>query len=458
MDAESFENLKKKLWKFMIEDVYPNEVLNAKQCHEIGNNPNNEWYWPPILVKLKKKAKSIGLWNMFLPIDSAQAAGDMGKLGGGLTNRQYAEICEILGTSCHMEFASQCTNCTSPDTGNMEVLARYGTFEQKQKWLIPLLQGRIRSCFAMTEPNVASSDATNIGISITKDDSTKQYVINGRKWWITGAGSLHCKIMILMGKTNPNATSIYRQQSQILVPMDTPGIVLVRPMLALGDDDAPKGHMEIIFNNVRVPYTNVLLGEGRGFEISQGRLGPGRIHHCMRLIGQAERSLSLMCKRVNQRKAFGKKLIKFDTILQDIAKSRCEIESCRLLVHRAADMMDKYGNKDSRTRQLLSMVKAYVPKTVQYIVDRCMQAFGAMGVSQDTPLFAAFFGARTLRLADGPDEVHWRTAARLEMRMQQKSPLYNIGTYPVDYTKTFRKTTDSVSQKTKDILELYSKL
>ena len=442
----------------MIEDVYPNEVLNAKQCHEIGKNPNNEWYWPPILVKLKKKAKSIGLWNMFLPIDSAQAAGDMGKLGGGLTNRQYAEICEILGTSCHMEFASQCTNCTSPDTGNMEVLARYGTFQQKQKWLIPLLQGRIRSCFAMTEPNVASSDATNIGISITKDDSTKEYVINGRKWWITGAGSLHCKIMILMGKTNPNATSIYRQQSQILVPMDTPGIVLVRPMLAFGDDDAPKGHMEIIFNNVRVPYTNVLLGEGRGFEISQGRLGPGRIHHCMRLIGQAERSLSLMCKRVNERKAFGKKLIKFDTILQDIAKSRCEIESCRLLVYRAADMMDKYGNKDSRTRQLLSRVKAYVPKTVQYIVDRCMQAFGAMGVSQDTPLFAAFFGARTLRLADGPDEVHWRTAARLEMKMQQKSPLYNIGTYPVDYTKIFRKTTDPVSQKTKDILELYSKL
>lgn len=441
----------------MIEDIYPNEVLNAKQCHEIGMNANNEWYWPPILVKLKKKAKSIGLWNMFLPIDSAQAAGDMGKLGGGLTNRQYAEICEILGTSCHMEFASQCTNCTSPDTGNMEVLARYGTTEQKQKWLIPLLQGRIRSAFAMTEPNVASSDATNIGISITKDDRTKEYVINGRKWWITGAGSLHCKIMILMGKTDPSA-SRYRQQSQILVPMDTPGIVLVRPMLALGDDDAPKGHMEIIFNNVRVPYTNVILGEGRGFEISQGRLGPGRIHHCMRLIGQAERALSLMCKRVNERKAFGKKLVKFDTILQDIAKSRCDIESCRLLVYKAADMMDKYGNKDSRTRQLLSMVKAFVPKTVQYVVDRCMQSFGAMGISQDTPMFAAFLGARGLRLADGPDEVHWRTVARLEMKMQQKSPLYDIGTYPVDYKKIFRKTTDPISQKTKDILELYSKL
>jgi len=321
-----------------------------------------------------------------------------------------------------------------------------------------LLQGTIRSCYAMTEPAVASSDATNIGISIQRDENTKEYVINGRKWYISGAGSLHCKIMILMGKTNPSAPKRHQQQSQILVPMNTKGITLLRPMGALGQYDPPKGHMEIIFSDVRVPFENALLGEGRGFEISQGRLGPGRIHHCMRLIGQAERSLSLMCKRVNERTAFGKKLVKFDTILQDIAKSRCDIESCRLLVCKAADMMDKFGNKDKRTRQLLSLVKAYVPITVQYVVDRCMQSFGAMGVSQDTMLFEAFLGARGLRLADGPDEVHWRTAARLELNMQPESPLFDIGTYPVDYKNKFRKTTDPISHSTKEIMKRYSKL
>lgn len=262
----------------------------------------------PILVELKRKAKAQGLWNMFLPNDSAELAGENGGgLAGGLTNRQYAEICEILGTSSPMEFAAQATNCTSPDTGNMEVLARYGTPSQRKRWLVPLLQGKIRSAFAMTEPDVASSDATNISIQIDRDESRGEYVINGRKWWITGAGSLHCEIMIVMGKTNPSAAR-HAQQSQILVPTNTPGITLLRPMEAFGEDDAPKGHMEIVFENVRVPFSNVIWGEGKGFAISQGRLGPGRIHHCMRLIGQAERALSLMCDRVTKREAFGKKL------------------------------------------------------------------------------------------------------------------------------------------------------
>ena len=306
----------------------------------------------------------------------------------GLTNLQYAEVCEILGTACPMEFAAQATNCTSPDTGNMEVLARYGTPAQRERWLVPLLEGKIRSCFAMTEPGVASSDATNISIDIARDEATQEYVINGKKWWISGAGSLHCKIMILMGKTNKDE-KLHKQQSQVLVPMDTPGITLIRPMQAFGEDDAPKGHMEIQFQNCRVPFENVLLGEGRGFEISQGRLGPGRIHHCMRLLGTTERALYHMCRRVESRQAFGKKLAKFDTILQagpcpnhgypcprrsiaaglailsrralqEIAKSRCDIETCRLLVCKAADMMDKIGNKDMQTRQMLSLVKAHV--------------------------------------------------------------------------------------------------
>eukprot|EP00036_Acanthoecidae_sp_10tr_P015075 CAMPEP_0206293582 /NCGR_PEP_ID=MMETSP0106_2-20121207/4212_1 /ASSEMBLY_ACC=CAM_ASM_000206 /TAXON_ID=81532 /ORGANISM="Acanthoeca-like sp., Strain 10tr" /LENGTH=448 /DNA_ID=CAMNT_0053724183 /DNA_START=171 /DNA_END=1514 /DNA_ORIENTATION=- len=426
--SEQFEETKAALWRFMKEDIYPNEQLYHEQCREIGRR-SSEWVWPPILVQLKRKAKKIGLWNMFLPVDSAAAAGlHGGSLGGGFTNRQYAELCEILGTSSHMEFAAQATNCTSPDTGNMEVLARYGSDEQRARWLVPLLEGTMRSCFAMTEPDVASSDATNIGISIRRDEARGEYVIDGRKWYITGAGSLHCKIMILMGKTRTDGP-VYAQQSQILVPMDTPGITLVRPMEAFGEDDAPKGHMEILFDHVRVPVGNVLLGEGRGFEISQGRLGPGRIHHCMRLIGSAERALSHMVRRVQDRKAFGKPLAKFDTILQDVAKSRAEIEMCRLLVYRAAEMMDVHGNRDGRTRQMLSLVKAHVPGAVQIVVDRCIQAHGAMGLSQDTPLIAAFAGARWLRLADGPDEVHWRTAARLELTMQKHSPLKDIPYY-----------------------------
>merc|ERR1712166_23983 len=454
--AADFASLKQRLHSFMVDHIYPNEQRFLKESKEIGER-SNQWTHPPVLIELMKTAKTANLWNMFLPVDSAAAAGEQGKLGYGLTNRQYAEICEILGTSTPAEFASQATNCTSPDTGNMEVLARYGNAEQRAKWLVPLLQGKIRSAFAMTEPDVASSDATNIGIRIDRDEATSEYVINGRKWWITGAGSLHCAIMILMGKTNPNA-DLHSQQSQILVPTDTPGITLLRPMLSFGDDDAPKGHMEVLFEDVRVPFANVLLGEGRGFEISQGRLGPGRIHHCMRAIGQAERSLALMCKRVQERKAFGKQLSKFDTIMQDIAKSRCEIENCRFLVCHAAEMMDVRGNADPKTRQLLSLVKAHVPITVQYIVDRCIQAHGAMGVCQDTPLFMAFAGARLLRLADGPDEVHWRTAARIELYMQKDSVLGKIGHYKPDYSKVFRKSTDKISDAAQGRLDILSKL
>lgn len=388
----------------------------------------------------------MGLWNLFLPVDSAQIAGTGG--GGGLTNLQYADICEIMGTACPAEFAAQATNCTSPDTGNMEVLARYGTQEQKDRWLVPLLNGQIRSCFGMTEPDVASSDATNISIGIVREGN--EYVINGKKWWTTGAGSLHCEIMILMGKTNPKAP-LHLQQSQILVPMNTPGIIITRPLYAFGHDDAPKGHMEIHFDNVRVPVTNVLLGEGRGFEISQARLGPGRIHHCMRAIGQAERALALMCKRVQDRVAFRKKLSKMETIRQDIAKSRCDIEMGRMLVRRAAELMDKKGNKDPYTRKLLSLVKAHIPQMVQTIADRAMQAHGAKGVCQDTPLFHIFAGARLLRLADGPDEVHWRTAARIELHMQKSGPLKELGYYPSTDT-VFRRSTDPLSEDAKQRL------
>jgi alkylation response protein AidB-like acyl-CoA dehydrogenase len=438
MEAAAFEDLKKRVWDFMQEDIYPNERLFAEQAEEIGLS-GNEWTHPPILVELKKRAKAKGLWNMFLPVDSAEIAGVK---GFGLTNLQYADICEILGTGNHAEFASECTNCTSPDTGNMEVLARYGTKEQRDKWLMPLLEGDIRSCYAMTEPDVASSDATNIGISIAREGD--EYVINGTKWWITGAGSLHCKIMILMGKTNPGAKT-FRQQSQILVPMDTPGITLLRPLRTFGHDDAPKGHFEILFENARVPVSNVLLGEGRGFEISQGRLGPGRIHHCMRALGQAERAIAMMSARVTTRKAFGKYLAEFDNVLEDIARCRAQVDKARHLLHSAAHLMDTRGNKDAYTRQLLSLVKADVPMIVQNIVDKAIQVHGGMGTCQDTFLGNAFLMARCLRIADGPDEVHWRTAGRVELERQKGSVLSKIGFYPVDRKKVFRRSTDKIS-------------
>lgn len=445
MEPIEYEALKQKLWNFMKEDIYPNEQKFHRQCVAIGSE-SNEWTHAPIMIELMKKARSLGLWNLFLPNDSAEIAGTGG--GGGLTNLQYADICEIMGTACPAEMAAAATNCASPDTGNMEVLARFGTTEQKQRWLIPLLEGKIRSCFGMTEPDVASSDATNISIEIKKEGN--DYVINGKKWWTTGAGSLHCEIMILMGKTNPTA-KLHLQQSQILVPMNTPGITIMRSLFAMGHDDAPKGHMEVHFNNVRVPTSNVLLGEGRGFEISQARLGPGRIHHCMRAIGQAERALALMCKRVEERVAFGQKLSKMDTIRQEIAMSRCEIDMGRMLVRQAAALMDTKGNKDAYTRKLLSLVKAHIPKMVQTVADRAMQAHGGAGVSQDTPLFSIFAGARMLRLADGPDEVHWRTAARIELHMQKQGPLSTLGYYPKEHEqgKVFRRSTDPLSEDAK---------
>jgi alkylation response protein AidB-like acyl-CoA dehydrogenase len=458
LPEKEFQALKEKLIRFMHSDIYPNEKRFLEECHAIGLE-SNEWTHAPILMDLKRKAKSMGLWNLFLPVDSAAVAGT--SLGGGLTNRQYAEVCEIMGTSAPMEFAAQATNCTSPDTGNMETLARYGNEKQKAKWLIPLLEGRIRSAYAMTEPGrengLGSSDATNMSIQVDRDEETKEYVINGRKWWITGAGSLHCKIMIVMGKTNKNAAK-HAQTSQILVPTDTPGITFLRPMLAFGENDAPKGHMEIIFENVRVPFENVLLGEGRGFEISQGRLGPGRIHHCMRLVGQAERCLSAACDQVSNRTVFGKKLSKNDIVRQDIAKCRANIECCRLLVYKAADRMDQLGNKDSKTRQMLSLVKAYVPQTVGNVIDTCMQMCGARGFSQDSPIFSAFCGARWLRMADGPDEVHYRTAGRLELQQQESNRMSGLGNYEVDETNIFRRSTDVISEKTIKILEEYSKL
>jgi alkylation response protein AidB-like acyl-CoA dehydrogenase len=328
----------------------------------------------------------------------------------------------------------------------METIARFGTTEQKERWLKPLLEGQIRSCFAMTEPDVASSDATNISVDIAS--AGDEYIVNGRKWWCTGAGSLHTQVMILMGKTSPDHPRVYEQQSMLLVPMATPGIRLVRPLTVFGDEDAPKGHMEIVFEDVRVPKASLLWGEGKGFEIAQRRLGPGRIHHCMRAIGQAERALSLMCARAEARVAFGKPLAKRDTVLDTIARSRAEIDGARHLVREAAALMDSKGNTDPHTRQLLSLVKALVPQTVQTIADRAMQVHGAAGLSSDTPLATIWASARLLRLADGPDEVHWRKAGQIELGRQQGSRLRGLGLYTPARDETeplFRHTTDPIS-------------
>jgi len=379
---------------FMDAHVYPAEAVYAEQ----HDNSDDRWTPPPIIKELKKKAKAEGLWNLFLPESEH---------GAGLNNYDYAHLCEVMGRSA---IAPQIFNCAAPDTGNMEVLARYGTPEQQEQWLKPLLNGEIRSCFSMTEPAVASSDATNICTEIKRDGD--HYVINGRKWWSSGAMSSECKIAIVMGKSDPDAPR-HQQQSQILVPLDTPGVKIERALHVFGYDHAPKGHAEITFTNVRVPASNLILGEGRGFEIAQGRLGPGRIHHCMRSIGVAERALEAMCKRVEEREAFGRKLSQFDSIRKNIARSRLEIEQARLMTLKAAHMMDTVGNKVAR--QEIAMIKVIAPEMAANVVDRAIQVHGALGVCQDTFLASAWANLRTLRLADGPDEVHLDSIAKLEL-------------------------------------------
>lgn len=386
--------LRAKLRLFMDEHIYPNEKL----FHDQHKAQADRWVYPPIMEELKARAQSQGLWNLFLH-------GYEG--GAGLSNFEYAQLCEIMGRST---LAPEVFNCNAPDTGNMEVLVKYGTPAQQETWLKPLLAGKIRSCFAMTEPDVASSDATNIQCSIKRDGDS--YVINGTKWWTTGAPDKRCKISILMGKTDP-ATAKHLQQSMILVPMDAPGVSIVRALTVFGDDDAPHGHAEVEYKNVRVPASNILLGEGRGFEIAQGRLGPGRIHHCMRLIGLAERALEDMCRRVTSRVAFGKPLSEQGTIRADIAHSRIELEQARLLTLKAAYMMDKAGNKAARAE--IAMIKVVAPNMALHVIDRAIQAHGAAGVSDDFRLARSYANARTLRFADGPDEVHLAAIAKGEL-------------------------------------------
>ncbi len=389
---EKTKELQRRLQTFMEEHVYPNE----QRFHE--EVERDRWKPTGIIEELKVRSRAAGLWNLFLPNDEN---------GAGLSNLEYAPLCEIMGRS-HM--APEVFNCSAPDTGNMEVLARYGTPEQKERWLKPLLAGEIRSCFAMTEPAVASSDATNIEASIVRDGG--HYMINGRKWWTSGAGDPRCKIAIFMGKTDPSAPA-HKQQSMILVPMDVPGVEIKRMLTVFGYDHAPHGHGEVTFENVRVPVSNILLGEGRGFEIAQGRLGPGRIHHCMRCVGTAERALETMCKRVQSRVAFGKTLAEQGTIRADIAASRMEIEQARLLTLKAAYMMDTVGNKAARAE--IAMIKVVAPNVALRVLDRAIQAHGGAGVSEDTFLASAWAMVRTLRLADGPNEVHAESVAKWEL-------------------------------------------
>ncbi|MEO0575643.1 MAG: acyl-CoA dehydrogenase family protein [Pseudomonadota bacterium] len=390
--------LREQLIAFMDAHVYPNEQTYFDQLKA----KDTRWHIPPIMDELKAKAKEAGLWNLFLPESDR---------GAGLTNLEYAPLCEIMGRSF---IAPEVFNCAAPDTGNMEVLERYGTEAHKKQWLEPLLAGEIRSAFAMTEPKVASSDATNIECAIVRDGD--EYVINGRKWWTSGAMDPRCEILILMGKTDPSAER-HSQQSMILVPTKTEGIDILRPLTVFGYDDAPHGHAEVVFKDVRVPASNLLLGEGRGFEIAQGRLGPGRIHHCMRSIGMAERALEAMCARVDERVAFGRPLSAQGVVREQIAESRMDIEQARLLTLKAADMMDKVGNKVARSH--IGMIKVVAPLMALRVIDRAIQTHGGAGVSGDYPLAYAWAQLRTLRLADGPDEVHRVTIAKLELGAQQ---------------------------------------
>ena len=392
--AAKVADLREQVTEFMHEHIYPAEAAYRAAVDE----GDSRWSIPPIMEALKDKARQAGLWNLFLPES---------EYGAGLSNLEYAPLAELMGRSL---IASEVFNCSAPDTGNMEVLVRYGAESHKKEWLEPLLRGEIRSAFAMTEPDVASSDATNIRATIVREGD--EYVINGQKWWTSGAMDPRCKILIFMGKTDPEADR-HSQQSMILVPMETPGVTIVRPLTVYGYDDAPHGHAEMAFKDVRVPAHNLLLGEGRGFEIAQGRLGPGRIHHCMRLIGMAERALENMCDRANERVAFGRPLSAQGVVREAIADSRIEIDQARLLTLKAADMMDKAGNKVARSE--IAMIKVVAPSMALRVIDRAVQVHGGAGVCDDFGLAAAWAGARTLRLADGPDEVHRNSLAKMEL-------------------------------------------
>jgi acyl-CoA dehydrogenase len=390
-----------RIQRFMEEHILPSEPVYA---HQVAS-ASTRWSAPPVMEELKTRARTLGLWNLFLPES---------EYGPGLTNVEYAPLCELMGRS---PIAPEVFNCSFPDTGNMEVLVRYGTPDQKTRWLEPLLDGTIRSAFAMTEPDVASSDATNIRSSIVRDGG--EYVINGRKWWTSGIGDPRCRLLIFMGKTDPQNADRHKQQSMVLIPRDTPGITLVRMLSVFGYDDAPHGHGELLFENVRIPASNLLLGEGRGFEIAQARLGPGRIHHCMRQIGAAERALELMCRRARERVAFGEALSENDVTQERIAQARIEIDRARMLVLYAAWVMDTSGNKAAR--QAIAAIKVAVPEMTTRVLDWAIQLFGAAGVSDVFPLAHLSAAARTMRILDGPDEVHRRQIARLELRKYERS-------------------------------------